>query len=162
MLLPHGYDGMGPEHSSSRIERFLQLSDGDPDTFPNYETDKFHVSQLYDCNWIIANCTTPANMFHVLRRQVACNFRRPLVVFTPKNLLRLEKARSSFNEMGKGTIFQRVIPESGIATQHPESVKKHIFCSGKIYYELENSRSKSGLDSSIAITRIEQVFLSLF
>lgn len=148
---------MGPEHSSARIERFLQLSNGDSDNFPNYNLNDFHVLQLYHCNWIIVNCTTPANLFHVLRRQVSCNFRRPLVIFTPKNLLRHEKAKSSFKEMDKNTHFLRLIPESGIASQNPANVKKLIFCSGKIYYELEDYRSKCKLDSSISISRIEQV-----
>ena len=106
MLLPHGMEGMGPEHSSARLERFLQMSSDDPDYFPP-ESDEFAIRQLHDINWIVANCSTPANYFHILRRQIAMPFRKPLILMTPKSLLRHPEARSSFSEMSDGTEFLR-------------------------------------------------------
>lgn len=88
LLLPHGLEGMGPEHSSCRIERFLAMSDDDADDIPEF-TDTFEIDQLRDINWFVVNCSTPANLFHVLRRQVALPFRKPLIIATPKSLLRL-------------------------------------------------------------------------
>ncbi|MGH0190959.1 UNVERIFIED_CONTAM: hypothetical protein FKN15_054659 [Acipenser sinensis] len=101
LLLPHGMEGMGPEHSSARPERFLQMCNDDSDMFPKI-TDDFAVRQLYDCNWIVVNCSTPANYFHVLRRQILQPFRKPLIIFTPKSLLRHPEAKSSFNDMNSG------------------------------------------------------------
>jgi 2-oxoglutarate dehydrogenase E1 component len=106
MLLPHGMEGMGPEHSSARLERFLQMSSDDPDYFPP-ESDEFAIRQLHDINWIVANCSTPANYFHILRRQIAMPFRKPLVIMTPKSLLRHPECKSKFAEMQEGTDFQR-------------------------------------------------------
>ncbi|CAB3372874.1 Hypothetical predicted protein [Cloeon dipterum] len=106
MLLPHGLEGMGPEHSSARLERFLQMSSDDPDYFPP-ESEEFAVRQLHDINWIVANCSTPANYFHILRRQIALPFRKPLVIMTPKSLLRHPEAKSSFDEMVEGSEFLR-------------------------------------------------------
>lgn len=106
MLLPHGMEGMGPEHSSARLERFLQMSSDDPDYFPP-ESDEFAIRQLHDINWIVANCSTPANYFHILRRQIAMPFRKPLVVMTPKSLLRHPECKSKFSEMSDGTDFLR-------------------------------------------------------
>lgn len=106
MLQPHGMEGMGPEHSSARLERFLQMSSDDPDYFPP-ESDEFAIRQLHDINWIVANCSTPANYYHILRRQIAMPFRKPLILMTPKSLLRHPEARSSFDEMNDGTEFQR-------------------------------------------------------
>uniref|UniRef100_A0A4W6EZU0 2-oxoglutarate dehydrogenase complex component E1 n=1 Tax=Lates calcarifer TaxID=8187 RepID=A0A4W6EZU0_LATCA len=135
LLLPHGMEGMGPEHSSARPERFLQMCNDDPDVFPKLSED-FAVRQLYDCNWIVVNCSTPANYFHVLRRQILQPFRKPLIVFTPKSLLRHPEAKSSFDDMLPGTHFKRIIPDDGAAASGPEKVKRIIFCTGKIYYEL--------------------------
>uniref|UniRef100_A0A669CKQ0 2-oxoglutarate dehydrogenase complex component E1 n=1 Tax=Oreochromis niloticus TaxID=8128 RepID=A0A669CKQ0_ORENI len=156
LLLPHGLEGMGPEHSSARPERFLQMCNDDPDVLPNI-TEDLAVRQLYDCNWIVVNCSTPANYFHVLRRQILLPFRKPLIIFTPKSLLRHPEARSSFDEMLPGTHFQRLIPEAGVAAERPEAVKRLIFCTGKVYYELTKERKSRGLEDTVAISRIEQL-----
>lgn len=156
MLLPHGYEGMGPEHSSARIERFLQMSNDDESYYP-VEGPQMAMQQLHDTNWFICNCTTPANLFHLLRRQILLAFRKPLVVFTPKSLLRHPEAKSSFDDMTGSSQFLRLIPENGPAAQHPKGVSKVIFCSGKIYYDLKHLREESGLTDKIAISRIEQV-----
>ncbi|XP_011498666.1 PREDICTED: 2-oxoglutarate dehydrogenase, mitochondrial isoform X3 [Ceratosolen solmsi marchali] len=156
MLQPHGLEGMGPEHSSARLERFLQMSADDPDYFPP-ESEEFAVRQLHDINWIVANCSTPANLFHILRRQIALPFRKPLIIMTPKSLLRHPEARSSFDSMLEGTEFQRVIPEEGIAAQSPNNVKRLLFCSGKIYYDLKKARAERKLDDGVGIVRVEQV-----
>ena len=132
VLLPHGYEGQGPEHSSARIERYLQLCAID--------------------NMTVANCTTPANMFHLLRRQMKRNYRRPLVVFTPKSLLRHPKAISTLKEFSDGS-FQEVIDD----ILDPKHVKKLVFCSGKFYYDLLAEREKLGRED-IALVRIEQLF----
>ncbi|MGG8495348.1 2-oxoglutarate dehydrogenase E1 component [Tenacibaculum sp. TC6] len=132
MLLPHGYEGQGPEHSSARVERFLQSSAID--------------------NWTIANCTTPANMYHILRRQMKRDFRKPLIVFTPKSLLRLPKAVSSMEELANGG-FQEVIDDTIDATK----VKKMVFCTGKFYYDLLEERELQGRED-VALIRIEQLF----
>ncbi|XP_022901926.1 2-oxoglutarate dehydrogenase complex component E1 isoform X3 [Onthophagus taurus] len=150
--LPHGMEGMGPEHSSCRPERFLQMCSDDPDYFPP-ESDDFAVRQLHDCNWIVANCTTAANMFHILRRQIHLPFRKPLIMLTPKSLLRHPNARSSFDEMVEGTEFQRVIPD----TIDSSGVKKVVFCSGKVYYDYKKERDAKNLTNDIALIRIEQI-----
>lgn len=156
MLLPHGYEGMGPEHSSARLERFLQLSDEDPDKIPT-ENEFTPMNQLNEVNMIIAYPTTPANMMHLLRRQTKFPFRKPLIVMTPKALLRDPRCQSSFDDMKTGTSFIRAYTEEGKAAQNPESVKKIIFCSGKVYYELRDQRAKRQLDDQVAIVRIEQL-----
>uniref|UniRef100_A0A4W6E122 2-oxoglutarate dehydrogenase complex component E1 n=1 Tax=Lates calcarifer TaxID=8187 RepID=A0A4W6E122_LATCA len=156
LLLPHGMEGMGPEHSSARPERFLQMCNDDPDVMPNI-TEDFAVRQLYDCNWIVVNCSSPGNYFHVLRRQILLPFRKPLIIFTPKSLLRHPEARASFDEMLPGTHFQRLIPEGGSAVERPEEVKRLIFCTGKVYYELTKERKNRGMEGSVAIARIEQL-----
>uniref|UniRef100_A0A673HG75 2-oxoglutarate dehydrogenase complex component E1 n=1 Tax=Sinocyclocheilus rhinocerous TaxID=307959 RepID=A0A673HG75_9TELE len=143
LLLPHGMEGMGPEHSSARPERFLQMCNDDPD--------------LYDCNWIVVNCSTPANYFHVLRRQILLPFRKPLIIFTPKSLLRHPEAKSRFDDMLPGTHFRRLIPEEGSASQNSAGVKRLIFCTGKIYYDLTKERRTRGLEDTVAISRIEQL-----
>jgi len=157
MLLPHGMEGMGPEHSSARPERFLQMTKEDPDTYPDYPADEFELRQNYNINWFICNISTPANFFHVLRRQVVLDFRKPLVVMSPKSLLRDRRCRSTLDEMAEGTTFQRIIPDKGEASQNPEGVKKLVFCTGKIYYDIRDKRDESGLSSDIAVTRIEQL-----
>lgn len=156
LLQPHGLEGMGPEHSSARLERFLQMSADDPDYFPP-ECEEFAVRQLHDINWIVANCTTPANLFHILRRQIALPFRKPLILMTPKSLLRHPEARSSFDLMLEGTEFLRIIPEEGVAAENPNKVKRLLFCSGKVYYDLKKGRADKKMDDSVAIARIEQV-----
>lgn len=156
MLLPHALEGMGPEHSSARLERFLQMSSDDPDYFPP-ESDEFAVRQLHDINWIVANCTTPANLFHILRRQIALPFRKPLIIMTPKSLLRHPEARSSFDDMKEGTEFKRVIVDAGESAANPDGVKKLLFCSGKVYYDLKKARDERGLSKDISIARVEQV-----
>uniref|UniRef100_A0A182PER0 2-oxoglutarate dehydrogenase, mitochondrial n=1 Tax=Anopheles epiroticus TaxID=199890 RepID=A0A182PER0_9DIPT len=155
MLLPHGMEGMGPEHSSARVERFLQMCSDDPDYFPP-ESDEFAIRQLHDINWIVANCSTPGNYFHLLRRQIALPFRKPLIVLTPKSLLRHPECRSNFSEMTEGTEFKRLIPDEHTA-QNPNQVKRVIFCTGRVYYDLLKARRDRKLDNDIAISRIEQI-----
>uniref|UniRef100_A0A8B9KWG1 2-oxoglutarate dehydrogenase complex component E1 n=1 Tax=Astyanax mexicanus TaxID=7994 RepID=A0A8B9KWG1_ASTMX len=155
LLLPHGMEGMGPEHSSARPERFLQMCNDDPDVFPKI-TDDFAVRQLYDCNWIVVNCSTPANYFHVLRRQILQPFRKPLIVFTPKSLLRHPEAKSNFDLM-LPEHFKRLIVEEGSAAQNPSEVKRLIFCTGKVYYELTRERKTRNMEDTVAIARIEQL-----
>lgn len=147
---------MGPEHSSARLERFLQLIDEDPDSMPK-EDEHLAMNQLQSINMIVTNPTTPANYMHMLRRQIKLPFRKPLIVMTPKALLRLPAAQSSFDEMLPGTSFVRAYKETGPATANAENVKKIIFCSGKVYYDLVNERKTLNLDDQIAIVRIEQV-----
>ena len=156
LLLPHGMEGMGPEHSSARPERFLHACSEDPETFPP-ESEDFAIRQLLDTNMIVANCSTPANYFHILRRQIALPFRKPLVILTPKSLLRHPEAKSSFDDMLETAEFRRLIPEAGPATANPEGVRKLIFCSGKVYYELKKAREERKLDDTVAIARLEQI-----
>lgn len=157
MLLPHGMEGMGPEHSSCRVERFLQMSSDDPDYFPP-ESEEFAIRQLHDINWIVANCTTPANLFHILRRQIAMPFRKPLILLTPKSLLRHPEAKSPFSEMSEGSEFQRIIPDK-LTAENPSAVKRVVFCTGRVYYDLTKARKDKGLEKDIAIVRVEQVEL---
>ena len=133
LLLPHGYEGQGAEHSSARMERYLQLCAKD--------------------NMFVANCTTPANMFHLLRRQMKTKFRKPLVVFTPKSLLRHPKAVSAKRDLIYGS-FQAVIGDPDIS---PNEVKTVVLCSGKFYYDLEQEREKRER-MDVALIRIEQLF----
>ena len=155
MLLPHGYDGQGAEHSSCRIERFLQLVDEDPHFIPIMDRDE--RMQIQRCNWQVVNCSTPANYFHCLRRQVHRDFRKPLVVASPKNLLRNKRCVSKIEEMGPGTEFRRVFGE-----QDPEivgnahDVKTLVFCTGQIYFELLNER-ETRLCKDVALIRLEQI-----
>ncbi|XP_028167080.1 2-oxoglutarate dehydrogenase, mitochondrial isoform X3 [Ostrinia furnacalis] len=156
LLQPHGMEGMGPEHSSARLERFLQMSSDDPDYMPP-ESPDYEVRQLHDCNWIVANCSSPASYFHILRRQIALPFRKPLILMTPKSLLRHPEAKSSFDDMKDGTTFRRVIPEEGVASQNPSKVRKLVFCSGRVYYDLIKQRRDRGLEADIAVARVEQI-----
>lgn len=134
---------MGPEHSSARPERFLQLCADDPEYFPPLE-DEFAIKQLSHINMIVANCSTPANYFHILRRQIALPFRKPLIIMTPKSLLRHPECKSSFDDMVTGTEFKRMICDSGLASKDPDSVKKLILCTGKVFYDLVKARKESG------------------
>ena len=132
MLLPHGYEGQGAEHSSARMERYLQM--------------------CAQNNMQMVNCTTPANFFHVLRRQLKRTFRKPLVVFTPKSLLRHPLCISPIEDLAKGR-FEEVIDD----TVKPSKVKKAVFCSGKLYYELLQERDKLSRED-VALIRIEQLY----
>lgn len=133
MLLPHGYEGQGAEHSSARMERYLQLCARD--------------------NMYIADCTTPANMFHLLRRQMKANFRKPLIVFTPKSLLRHPKAISSVDELASGG-FQEVIDDP---TADAKKIKTLVFCTGKFYYDLLAEKEEKKRND-VALVRVEQLF----
>ena len=144
LLLPHGYEGQGPEHSSARLERYLQLCAED--------------------NWQIANCTTPANYFHILRRQLHRQFRKPLVLMTPKSLLRHKRVVSTLSQFGPGTSFHRVLWDDAqflegqaIKLKTDAEIKGVVLCSGKVYYDLYEEREKRGLDD-IYLLRIEQLY----
>merc|ERR1719394_1026051 len=149
-------EGMGPEHSSAKPERFLQMAADDPEYFPP-EEEEFAVKQLAVGNMIVANCSTPANYFHILRRQIALPFRKPLVIMTPKSLLRHPECKSSFDDMTPGSSFQRLIPDTGVASEDPAAAKKLIFCTGKVYYDIAKARKEAGLEKEIAIARVEQI-----
>jgi 2-oxoglutarate dehydrogenase E1 component len=136
LLLPHGYEGQGPEHSSARIERYLQLCAED--------------------NIQVCNLTSAANYFHALRRQIHRNFRKPLVIFTPKSLLRAKEVMSRLDEMGPGSGFRRVIPETGPITAD-DAVRRAVLCSGKVYFDLVKARAASG-DNRVALVRVEQLY----
>ena len=136
LLLPHGYEGQGPEHSSARLERYLQLCAED--------------------NMQVVNCTTPANYFHVLRRQVCRDFRKPLIIMTPKSLLRHKSCISDLSELGPGTSFHRILRDSN-SNIKDENVKRVILCSGKIFYDIEEMRN-SEEQFDIKIVRIEQLY----
>lgn len=142
MLLPHGFDGAGPEHSSCRLERFLQSCDSSDERI---DGDNVNVQ--------IANPTTPAQYFHLLRRQMVRNFRKPLIVASPKVLLRLPAATSDLSEMGPGTSFRPVIDDQ---TTNPQSIEKVILCCGKHYYALEKER-ESRQAHHTAIVRVESL-----
>lgn len=155
LLLPHGYMGQGAEHSSCRIERFLQQVEEDADVVPPMGNDE--RMQIQQTNIQVVNCSTPANYFHLLRRQVHRDFRKPLVVATPKNLLREKKCTSTLEDIAEGTRFNRIYKEVDEDIRgSPEQVKRVILCSGKIYYELADERSKRGI-KNIAIVRVEQL-----
>jgi len=148
MLLPHGYEGQGPEHSSARLERYLQLSAED--------------------NWQIANCTTPANYFHILRRQLHRNFRKPLILMTPKSLLRHKRVVSHLDEFGPGTSFHRILWDSAdrshahyddttVELKPDNEIRRVVLCSGKVYYDLYEMRHELGIDD-IYLMRVEQLY----
>ena len=143
-LLPHGYEGQGPEHSSARLERFLQMCAED--------------------NMQVANCTTPANYFHILRRQLNREFRKPLILMTPKSLLRHKRAVSRLDEMGPGTSFHRLLwddaqllPDEKIKLVPDAKIQRVVLCSGKVYYDLYDEREKRGIDDTYLL-RIEQLY----
>jgi 2-oxoglutarate dehydrogenase E1 component len=161
LLLPHGYQGMGPEHSSARIERFLQLTDEDPDTnvFANMDnvTPEDRQLQLSQCNWQVVNPTTPAQYFHALRRQIHRQFRKPLVVASTKALLRHKVAVSNMEDLAEGTKFERILGEiEEDKLVDPSKMRRVVMCSGKIYYELLEKRQKENIDD-VAIIRLEQL-----
>jgi len=155
LLLPHGYDGQGAEHSSCRLERFLQMVDEDPHYIPKMARDE--RTQIQKCNWQVVNCTTPANYFHALRRQIHRDFRKPLIVVSPKNLLRLKYCVSTLEDMGPGSMFKRVYDETDpVISENAEEVKTLVFCTGQIYYELLAEREKRGI-TNVALVRLEQI-----
>ena len=144
MLLPHGYEGQGPEHSSARLERFLQLCAGE--------------------NIQVVNCTTPANYFHVLRRQMNRGFRKPLIIMTPKSLLRNKKCVSKLEDFTKKNTFHRILEDHAYLTESKlinlkkdKKIEKVIMCSGKIYFDLIDAREKAKNDS-VTFVRIEQLY----
>jgi len=143
VLLPHGFEGQGPEHSSARLERFLQLSAED--------------------NWIVANCTTPANYFHLLRRQLHRSYRKPLILMSPKSLLRHKRAVSTKDEFTKGSSFHRIlwdgaeIGRSETKLVADSKIKRVVMCSGKVYYDLLDEREKRGIND-IYLMRVEQIY----
>jgi 2-oxoglutarate dehydrogenase E1 component len=142
-LLPHGFEGQGPEHSSARLERFLQMSSND--------------------NWIVANCTTPANYFHILRRQIHRTFRKPLVLMTPKSLLRHPLCVSEADAFTTGSSFHRVLWDdaqkghSETVLKPDAAIRRVVLCSGKVYYDLLAERDARGLDD-VYLLRIEQFY----
>jgi 2-oxoglutarate dehydrogenase E1 component len=136
LLLPHGHEGQGPEHSSARLERYLQL--------------------CAEQNMSVCNLTTPANYFHALRRQLKRNFRKPLVVMTPKSLLRHKLAVSALHDFSNGSSFKFVIPETDELVA-PAEVKRVVICSGKVYYDLLQERRDRGI-KDVAIVRLEQFY----
>ncbi len=136
LLLPHGYEGQGPEHSSARLERYLQLCAED--------------------NMQVVNCTTPANYFHVLRRQLRRDFRKPLIVMTPKSLLRHKGCVSSLADMGPGTSFHRVLDERDTQVKSGKA-KRIVMCSGKVYYDLAAARDEAKM-WDVEIIRVEQLY----
>ncbi len=142
-LLPHGYEGQGPEHSSARLERFLTMCGGD--------------------NWIVANCTTPANYFHLLRRQIHRDFRKPLIIMTPKSLLRHKLAVSKAEEFTTGSSFHRVLWDdaqhgnSDLKLKPDNKIKRVVMCSGKVYFDLLGARDEAGADDTY-IMRFEQFY----
>ncbi len=135
LLLPHGYEGQGPEHSSARLERFLQLCAQD--------------------NCQVAYCTTPAQIFHVMRRQMKRDFRKPLVIMSPKSLLRHPKVVSSVSELTSGH-FQEVLADPSV--KDPSLVKRVVLCTGKVFYDIADEREKSHNDGATAIVRVEQLY----
>ncbi|HKJ63467.1 MAG TPA: 2-oxoglutarate dehydrogenase E1 component, partial [Hyphomicrobiales bacterium] len=144
MLLPHGYEGQGPEHSSARLERYLQLSAED--------------------NWQVAYCTTPANYFHILRRQMHRKFRKPLILMTPKSLLRHKRVVSNLEDFGPGTTFHRVLWDGAEVGQSEEielvpdnEIKRVVMCTGKVYYDLFEEREKRKIND-IYLMRLEQLY----
>ena len=140
MLLPHGYEGQGPEHSSARLERYLQLCGDD--------------------NLQVCNLTTPANYFHALRRQVHRNFRKPLILMTPKSLLRHKRCVSRLDEFGPGTTFHRVLWDDAQLTgglQPDKNIRRVVLCAGKVYFDLLEERERRGIDD-IYLMRVEQLY----
>ena len=136
MLLPHGYEGQGPEHSSARLERYLQLCAED--------------------NMQVCNCSTPASLFHVLRRQLRRDFRKPLVLMTPKSLLRHKRCVSKLSDFSEGTTFHRVLWDDGEVAEDTK-IRRVVLCSGKVYFDLLEERERRG-ERGVYILRVEQIF----
>lgn len=151
MLLPHGYDGMGPEHSNARIERFL--SNVDDDFMLARESQEYRDEVEARTNVKVANITSAANYFHALRAQVKGDMRKPLVLMSPKKILMMKDVQSNLEEFGEDSHFQPVLSDTAPTGQ----VKKVLVCSGQIYFELKNRRSKLGLDGQLAIVRLERI-----
>ena len=143
LLLPHGYEGQGPEHSSARLERYLQMCAED--------------------NMQVANCTTPSNYFHILRRQLRREIRKPLVLMTPKSLLRHKRCTSRLEEMGEGTSFHRILyddaqlPGAETRLVADDRIRRVVLCTGKVYYDLYEDRLRRGIDD-IYLMRVEQIY----
>jgi 2-oxoglutarate dehydrogenase E1 component len=137
LLLPHGLEGHGPDHSSARMERFLQQCAGG--------------------NLFVANCSTPANFFHLLRRQVNAKYRKPLIALTPKSLLRHRACISDLAEMGPRTKFETVLSDP-FPHPNPEAVERVLLCSGKIFYELDRARHDNSVVERVAVVRVEQLY----
>eukprot|EP01054_Gregarina_sp_Poly1_P007699 Gregarina_sp_Poly_1__7698@NODE_433_length_8455_cov_489_751192_g353_i0_p2_GENE_NODE_433_length_8455_cov_489_751192_g353_i0NODE_433_length_8455_cov_489_751192_g353_i0_p2_ORF_typecomplete_len1104_score172_79E1_dh/PF00676_20/7e75Transket_pyr/PF02779_24/1_6e48Transket_pyr/PF02779_24/3_8e02OxoGdeHyase_C/PF16870_5/2_1e462oxogl_dehyd_N/PF16078_5/7_9e08SHOCT/PF09851_9/1_1_NODE_433_length_8455_cov_489_751192_g353_i05293840 len=178
VLLPHGYDGQGPEHSSARIERYLQLCDDREDIISPIFWKVQQRSVIQKHNIQVCNVTSAANFFHVLRRQMHRGFRKPLIVFSPKKLLRLRESMSPLREFVEGTRFARYIhdptfelPEKkegdigrGVGesidnakTHTRENVKRLVLCSGQVYYDLVKARQQAKVEDQIMIARVEQL-----
>ncbi|KAF7938517.1 uncharacterized protein EAE98_000855 [Botrytis deweyae] len=155
MSLPHGYDGQGPEHSSGRMERYLQLCNEDPRIFPSPEKLE---RQHQDCNMQIAYMTSPSNLFHILRRQMNRQFRKPLIIFFSKSLLRHPIARSPIEEFTGDSQFRWIIPdaEHGKSINEPENIERVILCTGQVYAALSKYRADNNIKDT-AFTRIEQL-----
>jgi 2-oxoglutarate dehydrogenase E1 component len=141
MLLPHGFEGQGPEHSSARLERYLQLCAED--------------------NMQVANCTSPANYFHILRRQLHRKFRKPLILMTPKSLLRHKRCVSKLSELGPGSTFHRVLWDEGEGNRDilttDDKIKRVVLCSGKVYFDLEEQRN-AAKKKNVYVLRLEQLY----
>jgi 2-oxoglutarate dehydrogenase E1 component len=142
-LLPHGYEGQGPEHSSARLERWLQMSAED--------------------NMQVGYCSTPSNYFHILRRQLKRDFRKPLILMTPKSLLRHKRCTSSLADISEGTYFHRVLQDDaqrgmdGTKLVKDDKIRRVVICTGKVYYDLLEEREKRGIDD-VYLLRVEQLY----
>ena len=155
MLLPHGYDGAGPEHSSSRVERFLQLCDQDEELPENPETYD-RQGLLEGVNMEVCFPSTAANYFHLLRTHMRMPFRKPLIVVSPKKLLRLKGACSTAEDFVDGQRFKPVIEDKNPDLLSGDQVTKVLLCSGQVYYDLEEERKKRGRND-VAILRVESL-----
>jgi len=153
VLLPHGYMGQGPEHSSGRVERFLQLADAS-DEYPTEDQPESAIMET--TNMTVANCTTAANYFHLLRSQIRRPFRKPLVVMAPKKLLKYRGANSDIEDFAQGLRFKRVLGDVNKNIVAPEKVRRVILCSGQVFYDLWDAQQAQG-HHDVAIVRVEQM-----
>ena len=157
VLLPHGFDGAGPEHSSGRVERFLEMCDDDAEVVPEFGPEYFNKN-LKNYNWQVCNCSTSANYFHLLRRQMHRDFRKPLILMAPKKLLKHKDAGCKIEEFGAGLRFKRTIGERDAHMIKDNSkVKRIVLCTGQVYYDLVKERKHRG-DHETAIITVEQLF----